>query len=75
VYVKYDWLTNNFGFNTWYTVMKKKQIGKQYHDASLTGRFIFASDHLTAASLFLKAVIYVNCEHHTAIQSNHNLWY
>ena len=53
--------------------MKKKQIGKQYHVASLTSRFIFASDHLTAASLFLKAVLYVNCEHHTALQSNRNL--
>jgi hypothetical protein len=38
--------------------MKKKQIGKQCCIASLTGRFIVASDQLTTASLFIKAVIY-----------------
>jgi hypothetical protein len=42
--------------------MKKKQIGKQCYIASLIGRFIFASDQLTTAWLFLKAVIYANCE-------------
>ena len=49
--------------------MKKKQIGKQSYVASLTGRFIVASDQLTTVSLFHKAVIYVNCEYHTVLQS------
>jgi len=43
--------------------MKKKCIGKQCYVASLTGRFIVASDQLTTASLLLKAVIYVSCEY------------
>jgi hypothetical protein len=55
--------------------MKKKQIGKQCYIASLIGRFIFASDQLITAWLFLKAVIYANCENHTALQSNHNFWF
>ena len=44
--------------------MKKKQIGKHCYVASLTGICIVVSDQLITASLFLKAVIYVNCVDH-----------
>ena len=73
MYVKYHWFTIIL-FSTHDKRMKKKQIGKQCYIASLIGRFIFASDQLTTAWLFLKAVIYANCEKHIALQSNHNLW-
>ena len=43
--------------------IKMKQIATQCYAASLNGRFIVASDQLTTASLFLKAVQYVNCEY------------
>ena len=43
--------------------MKKKQIGKQCYVDYWTGWFIVASDQLTTDSLFLKAVMYVNCEY------------
>ena len=43
--------------------MKKKQIEKRCYVDYLTGGFIVASDQLTTASLFLKAVIYVSCEY------------
>ena len=49
--------------------MRKKQVGKHCYVASLTGRFIVASDQLTTASLFHKVVIYVNCVDHTESQS------
>jgi hypothetical protein len=49
--------------------MKKKQIGKHCYVASLTGICIVVSDQLTTASLFLKALIYVNCVDHTYAQS------
>ena len=45
--------------------IKIKQIDTQCYVASLTGGCIVASDQLTTASLFIKAVIkvYVNCEY------------
>ena len=45
--------------------IKIKQIDTQCYVASLTGGCIIASDQLTTASLFIKAVIkcYVNCEY------------
>ena len=43
--------------------IKMKQIGTQCYAASLNGRFIVASDQLTTALLFLKAVQYFNCEY------------
>jgi hypothetical protein len=45
--------------------IKIKQIDTQCYVASLIGGCIIASDQLTTASLFIKAVIkcYVNCEY------------
>ena len=45
--------------------IKIKQIDTQCYVVSLTGGCIIASDQLTTASLFIKAVIklYVNCEY------------
>lgn len=60
---------HKFWFQHMINHMKKKQIGTQCYVASLTGRFIVASDQLTAAPLFHKEVIHVNYEHHTESQS------
>ena len=48
--------------------IKIKQIDTQCYVASLTVMLIVASDQLTTASLFHKAVIYVNCVDHTESQ-------
>ena len=48
--------------------MEKKHIGKHCYVASLTVMLIVASDQLTTASLFHKAVIYVKCVDHTESQ-------
>jgi hypothetical protein len=71
VFVRWSKIYNALNQRLWHewivNRMKKKQIGKQSYVASLTGRFIVASDQLTTVSLFHKAVIYVNCEYHTVL--------